>query len=250
MYNEVKMIRKCVREVDEAVKSFSSSYEIIIAEDGSTDGTDIIAEHLADNNPRLKHLHSPVRLGKGRAIKNALCIAKGETIVFLDADLATNLEYLQRIVIAAKQCRGMALGSRLVSGSKVRRPVSRTLFCLIYNTLVRMLFFNGVRDHQCGFKALNHELATALMDKVKSNGFFIDTEMIVRAKRSGFPITEIGVEWSELRGNGQSKVKLFRDAWQMGIELLKLRFYISREKQLKFVRKRVQNGRKKSNCSA
>jgi len=250
MHNEVEMIEKCVREVEKAVESLSISYEIIIAEDGSTDGTNIIAEHLANNNPRLKHLHSPVRLGKGGAIKNALHVANGEIIVFVDADLATNLEYLQRIVVVAEKSRGIAIGSRLVSESKVTRSISRTVFCLIYNILVRSLFFDGVRDHQCGFKALSHALARTLVDEVKSTGFFIDTEMIVRAKRRGFPITEIGVEWSERTRNGQSKVKLFRDSLQMGIELLKLRFRLDREKQLKFLRKTVQNERTSSNYSA
>lgn len=233
MHNEAKRIENCVRKVEKTVKSFSSSYEIIIAEDGSIDNTNTIAERLAKANPRLKHLHSPRRLGKGGAIKSALRIAKGDVIAFLDADLATNLEHLQQAVVAAKQCGGMAIGSRHVRGSRVMRPMPRTIFSLVYNLLVKMLFFDGVHDHQCGFKALSHELAEVLMDKVESNGLFIDTEIIVRAKRSGFTVSEISVEWAELRGKGESKVNLFHDAWNMGMELLKLRCNIGREKAVK-----------------
>jgi len=236
MYNEAKQIENCVRKVEKVVKSFSSSYEIIIAEDGSTDGTDVIARCLAESNPRLKHLHSSVRLGKGGAIKGALHVARGDIIVFLDADLATNPKHLQQVVTAVKKTRGMAIGSRFVRGSEVRRPVSRTLYSFAYNLLVRMLFFDGVHDHQCGFKALSNEIAKALMDKIESNGLLIDTEMIVRAKRSGFPITEIGVEWTELRLKGESKIKLFHDSCKMGIDLLKLRFNVGREKHSSIAR--------------
>jgi len=229
MYNEAKRIENCIREVEKAAKSFSSSYEIIVAEDGSTDGTDIIAQHLVENNPRIKHLHSPVRLGKGRAIKNALRVAKGDIIVFLDADLATNLEYLPQVVATAKHNRGMAIGSRLIRESKVRRSILRTFFSLVYNTFVRMLFLDSIHDHQCGFKAISRELAMVLMKKVKSNGFCIDTEMIVQAKKIGFPVAEIGVEWTEWRQKGESKVRLFRDALKMGMEMLSLRLNINRK---------------------
>ena len=222
MYNEAGRIEHCVKEVEKAAKSFSSSYEIIIAEDGSTDGTNLIALHLARINPHVKHIHSDVRLGRGRAIKGAFHIAKGDVIVYLDADLATNLKHLPQIVAVAKERRGMAVGSRLVKGSRVERSALRVTTSIAYNLLVRMLFRDGVRDHQCGFKAFSRELAKDLLDKVESNGWLWDTEMIIRGKKRGYSITEIGVEWTEPRGKGESKVRLFHDAWTMGAGLLRL----------------------------
>jgi hypothetical protein len=94
---------------------------------------------------------------------------------------------------------------------------------VVYNLLVRMLFGDGVRDHQCGFKALSHELAEVLRSKVKSDGLFLDTEMIIQAKRLGYAVTEVCVDWRELRSKGESKVKLFRDALRMGMDLLRFR---------------------------
>lgn len=222
-YNEAARIEKCVKEVERAVGSFSGSYEIIVAEDGSTDGTDRILADLSKGNPHLIFLHSPIRLGKGRAIKKALHSARGDVIVFMDIDLSASLKYLPRIVQLAKERRGLAIGSRHVESSRVRRPITRTLFSLTYNLLARALFLDGIHDHQCGFKAMSHEVAEVIRDNAKSDGFFLDTEMILLCKKLGFPVMEVGVEWSEKRKGNESGVKPLRDATKMGLDLLRFR---------------------------
>jgi glycosyltransferase involved in cell wall biosynthesis len=222
-YNEATHIQKCIHEVEQAALSFSGSYEIIVAEDGSTDGTEKIVTELAQRNPQLILLHSPVRLGKGKAVKRALRLAKGDVVVFMDVDLATSLDYLPEIVKLAQEHRGIAIGSRHVRGAKVKRRISRTLFSLTYNLFVRILFFDDVHDHQCGFKAMNHKVAETLLDKSNSDGFFFDTEMILRCRKLGFPVIEIGVNWSETRKEGSSAVKIFPDSVKLGLDLLKFR---------------------------
>lgn len=222
-HNEALQIEKCVREVNHAASSLSSSYEIIVSEDGSTDGTDAILNGLLHSIPNMSFQHSPIRLGKGKAIKNALSSARGEIIVFMDTDLATSLSCLPQIVKKVKQYGGLAIGSRHVNGSRVNRRLSRTFFSLAYNMFVRLLFFDGVRDHQCGFKAMHYDVVETMKD-VRSSGFFFDTEMILRCKKSGFPVNEVGVEWSEKRAQNESKVNLFHDGFRMGLELLKYRF--------------------------
>jgi glycosyltransferase involved in cell wall biosynthesis len=222
-YNEALQIEKCVLEVEAAVSSFSKSYEIIVSEDGSTDGTDAIVAKMAKFNPNLVLLHSPTRLGKGKAIKNALSSAKGNVIVFMDVDLATSLECLPQVLRLVKENGGMAIGSRHVEGSCVQRRVSRTLFSLTYNLFVRMLFLDGIHDHQCGFKIMSREVAEAVLSNSKSDGYFFDTEMIVRCKKLGFPVVEVGVKWSEKRKKGESKVNLFQDAKKIGLDMLAFR---------------------------
>ena len=222
-YNEALRIEKCVREVERAVSSFSNSYEIIVAEDGSTDGTHCIAASLSESNLHLSFLHSPVRLGKGKAIKNALRSARGDVIVFMDVDLSANLNTLPHIVQIAKQQRGLAIGSRHVKGSRVQRPFTRTVFSLTYNMLARALFLDGIRDHQCGLKAMSHEVAEVVRDDVKSDGFFLDTELILQCKRLGFPVVEVEVEWSETKKRSESVIKPLYEAVKMGVDLLRFR---------------------------
>lgn len=228
-YNEAEQIEKCVHEVEAAVKSFSKSYEIIVSEDGSTDGTDVIVAKMAKFNPNLVLLHSPTRLGKGKAIKNALSSSKGKIITFMDVDLATNLECLPQLLQVVKENGGMAIGSRHVAGSRVQRRVSRTLFSLTYNLAVRLLFFDGIHDHQCGFKTMSREVAEAVLNVSKSDGYFFDTEMIVRCKKLGFPVVEVAVQWVE-RSKGASKVNPVRDAKKIGLDMLAFRLNSSNNK--------------------
>ena len=221
-YNEAAQIEKCVLEVEAALRHFSTSYEIIVSEDGSTDGTDIIVSKLVKSNPNLVLLHSTIRLGKGKAIKNALSTSKGKIITFMDVDLATNLECLPQLLQVVKDNGGMAIGSRHISGSRVQRRVTRTMFSLAYNLAVRLLFLDGIHDHQCGFKTMSREVAEAVLNVSKSDGYFFDTEMIVRCKKLGFPVAEVAVEWSE-RNKGASKVNPVRDAKKMGLDMLVFR---------------------------
>ena len=182
---------------------------------------------MAKLNPNLVLLHSPVRLGKGKAIKKALHTSKGKIITFMDVDLATNLECLPRLLKVVKENGGMAIGSRHVEGSRVRRRVSRTLFSLTYNLFVRMLFLDGIHDHQCGFKTMSREVANAVLNVSKSDGYFFDTEMIVRCKKLGFPVVEVAVQWAE-RSKGASKVNPVQDAKTIGLDMLVFRFDLSK----------------------
>ncbi len=225
-YNEASRIEKCIREVNQAINAFSASYELIVAEDGSTDNTDKVVSNLLKSNSRLRLMHSPIRLGKGKAIKKALASAKGDIIVFMDVDLSTSLKYLPEIVTLAQKHRGMAIGSRHVKSSKVQRSFSRTLFSLTYNLCVRLLFRDGVHDHQCGFKAMSREVATVVLDKTESDNFFFDTEMILWCKKLRFLVTEIGVEWTEIRKESAPAVRLFSDATKLAFDLVRFRLSV------------------------
>jgi hypothetical protein len=97
------------------------------------------------------------------------------------------------------------------------------LFSLTYNLFVRLLFFDGVHDHQCGFKTMSREVAETILSISKSDGYFFDTEMIVRCKQLGFPVVEIAVKWTEKTKKGGSKVNLLQDALQIGLDMIAFR---------------------------
>jgi glycosyltransferase AglD len=222
-YNEAAQIEQCVLQVETAVRSFSKSYEIIVSEDGSTDGTDLIVAKMAKGNPNLFLLHSPTRFGKGKGIKNALSYSRGKIISFMDVDLATDLNCLPALLRVVKEHGGMAIGSRHVKGSAVQRRASRTLLSLTYNLFVRLLFLDGIHDHQCGFKTMSREVAEVVLSNSKSDGYFFDTEMIVRCKKLGYPVVEVPVRWAE-KNKGDSKVNPVKDSKKIGMDMLAFRF--------------------------
>ncbi|MCW4046735.1 MAG: glycosyltransferase family 2 protein [Candidatus Bathyarchaeota archaeon] len=227
-YNEASRIKGSIREVKRAVSKLTGSFEIIVVEDGSTDGTADIVTELSKNDSHLQLLHSETRLGKGKAVKKGLGSATGDVVVFMDVDLATSLTFLPQVVELAKARRALVVGSRHVKGSRVQRSFMRTLSSLSYNLLVRLLFQDGVHDHQCGFKAMRREVAQFLRDSVESNGFFLDTEMILRCKMQGIPVVEVGVDWVEVRKKNAAGVRLFRDSLKLGLALLRFRLYTNR----------------------
>lgn len=227
-YNEASQIERCILEVEAAVQTFSKSYEIIVSEDGSIDGTEIIVGEMAQFNPNVILLHSPIRLGKGKAIKNALRSSNGKIIAFMDVDLATDLTCLPKLLQAIQKNGGMAIGSRHVEGACVQRSPSRTLFSLTYNLFVRLLFLDGIRDHQCGFKTMRRDVAEAVLLSSRSDGYFLDTEMIVRCKKLGLPVTEVAVNWQE-KNKGSSKVNPIRDSKKIVTDMLSFRLNLHKQ---------------------
>ncbi len=193
-----------------------------MSEDGSSDDTDVIVARMAKTNPNLVLLHSPNRLGKGKGIKNALTTSKGKYIAFMDVDLATDLACLPELLLVVKANKGMAIGSRHVAGSNVQRHLTRTLSSLVYNALVRLLFMDGIHDHQCGFKMMTREVAETILHFSKTDGYFFDTEMIVRCKRLGYPVKEVPVSWVE-QNRGGSKVNPMKDGKKIAIDMLRFR---------------------------
>jgi len=223
-YNEATTLEAAVEKVTQTLNEFTHFYEIIIAEDGSTDGTDKLAAALAEKHPFVKHIHREKRLGRGAALKNAFKQSSGEVLVYMDLDLATDVKHLKSLVDAVEyEGYDFATGSRLLSESKVKRSGARHLASKTYNFMVRTLLGSEVKDHQCGFKAFRREPLMQLLDKVCANHWFWDTEILVRAYRRGYKIKEIPVSW---KGGRETKVRLLQDSLNMGWQILSLWWHL------------------------
>lgn len=219
-YNEVDYIPLAVEQAVKALNEFTNSYEIIIAEDGSVDGTAELSEQLAQQYVYIKHLHGEKRLGRGTALNNAFRQSSGKVIVYMDLDLATNIKHLQPLVEAVLvEGFDFATGSRMLPESRVERTLRRSISSKIYNFLVRKMLGSKLRDHQCGFKSFRREPVLQLINTVGANHWFWDTEILVRAARNGYKIKEIPVEWKSGR---KTKVNLFKDSYNMGKQVFKL----------------------------
>ncbi len=219
-YNEAKRIKKAVERVINTAKSIGYDFEVIIAEDGSTDGTDKIASELAKKYAEVRHIHSNERLGRGRALKNAFKEAKGDIVVYMDVDLSTDLKHLKELVDSiAVEGYDIATGSRLLKDSKAERPVKRAIASKVYNSLVRLLLGSKIKDHQCGFKAFKRDVILKICEDVKDNHWFWDTEVLVLAQKRGYKVKEIPVVWKQ---SEDTKVRFGRDSLYMFSQIFRM----------------------------
>lgn len=218
-YNERENLENTVRRTIQALEEITDSYEIIIAEDGSTDGTDRIAAKLASERPFIRHIHKNMRLGRGLALKNAFTESNGRILVYMDVDLATSIEHLKTLIDAVRKDYDFATGSRMLPQSQVTRSPSRQITSKSYNFMVRSFLGSKISDHQCGFKAARRGPLIEILNEVSATHWFWDSEMLVRAQRRGYKVKEIPVEWTH---KGGTKVKLVKDAVLMGSQVLNL----------------------------
>ena len=198
------------------------SWNIVVADNGSTDGTLKEAAYLADRFPEVRYIRLEQR-GRGRALRRAWTESHADVVAYMDVDLSTDLAYLPDLVGAvATGGYHLAVGSRLLPGSRViGRTLKREITSRGYSLLFRSMFFTTFRDAQCGFKAVSRKVADDLAPLVLDNGWFFDSELLILAQKCGFPIREIPVRWTD---DPDSRVRIIRTAWEDVKGLLRLKF--------------------------
>ena len=168
--------------------------EIIVADDGSTDATPRV---VADAMGTLSRSHVSYRLlqlphrGKGAAVREGVKAAKGDPIVFLDSDLTIPVDIIDQFIRALNQGADVAIASRYVPGSVVKRPWWRSLLGVVFRRCVHLLVPVNVKDTQCGGKAYTAEAAKDLFEKALLDGFSFDAEVLFLANRGGYRVVEI-----------------------------------------------------------
>lgn len=212
-YNEVTRLAAGLPLLLEAVPGGT---QVIVVDDGSTDGTaDIARWHLADL-PHSVVLRLPKNSGKGAAVRAGVVKAEGEIIAYLDADMATDPHDLVRLVEALGG-NEVVVGSRTTPGSVIERwSPHRRLMTRTFSMLVTSTLNLPMRDTQCGFKAFYGSVAKLLFHGCQVNGFAFDLDILSRAARLGLHMGEVPVHWNEMPG---SKVRVVHDSLSMLLDV-------------------------------
>jgi putative flippase GtrA len=196
VYNEERDLERCVRQLHAYLcSSFPFDYLVTIADNASTDGTWPLAEKLAGE---LRHVQA-VRVeqkGRGRALRAVWGGSRAAVLAYMDVDLSTGLEALLPLVAPLVSGHSdLAIGTRLSRGARVVRGPRRELISRCYNLLLHATLGTRFSDAQCGFKAIRADAARRLLPRVRDDGWFFDTELLVLAERSGLRIHEVPVDW-------------------------------------------------------
>jgi len=206
-YNEADIIEENILMLRAALEDVDLSFEIVIAEDGSTDHSYSICLSLSELFPDVRVIHADARIGKGEAIKRAWRVSSGRYVVFMDMDMPVDLSALGPLVENLRLGSSLVIGSRYLGDSSLKRPFFKTLKSKTYNFLLRSFFGYEISDYQCGFKGMIKEDFDDILLSVKDSVYFFDTELIVKSIRAGLSIKELAVSWREPEGR-ISKVTL------------------------------------------
>jgi glycosyltransferase involved in cell wall biosynthesis len=171
-------------------------HQIVIAEDGSSDGSGEIAKRLAERSKNILAISRKGRLGKGRAITNAVAHCKYEKVIFTDVDLSAGIEGVGEISKRLDSA-DLVIGSRYLPGSTCARSFSRTLLSMGYRLCVALLFLKSHSDYQCGFKGFRKSSMHGIIRSIQADSWFWDTELILEADALGKKIDEVPVRWHE-----------------------------------------------------
>jgi glycosyltransferase involved in cell wall biosynthesis len=193
---------------------------VIVVDDGSQDATSALVEARAATEPRLLLVRLPLNRGKGAAVREGVLRARGERVLFMDADLATPIEEIDALEAALARGAHIAVGSRAQPGARiqVRQHILRETLGKGFNVLVRALFGGPVRDTQCGFKLFTAEAARTLFAGATIDRFAFDVEILLLA-RGRYRVDEVPVRWRHVE---ESRVSPFVDAPAMARDLVRL----------------------------
>ena len=219
-FNEAGRLPSTLKQVDSFLSSQPITYEILVVENGSTDGTLQIVREMQNQIRNLRVMHEEIR-GKGWAVKQGMLSATGEYRFICDADLSMPIEEVMRFIPPQLEDVPIAIGSREAPGAvRYDEPEYRHLVGRIFNLMVRIMLLKGLNDTQCGFKCFRADATERIFPHVTIKGWTFDVEALFIGRKLGYKIREIPIPWYY---KPQSRVKVLRDSVQMGLDLLKIR---------------------------
>ncbi|MFD8914627.1 glycosyltransferase [Streptomyces sp. NPDC059575] len=198
VYNEERALRGCVEVLKSYLdEQFPFEWTITIVDNASTDATLAIAGELTEAMDQVRVLHLDKK-GRGRALRTAWQRSHADVVTYMDVDLSTGLDALLPLVAPLTNGHSdVSIGSRLASGARTVRGPKRELISRCYNALIRLSHGAKFSDAQCGFKAARTDVIRPLLDHVKDDNWFFDTELLLLAEHNGLRVHEVPVDWVE-----------------------------------------------------
>jgi glycosyltransferase involved in cell wall biosynthesis len=222
-YNEEHRLPPTLARLHAFLSAQPMRWEIVVVDDGSRDATCAVVEAAMADIPNLRLVRQSPNRGKGAAVRLGMLAARGQIRVMSDADGSMSPDQLPRLLAPILACTAeIAIGSRYAEGARsdAKQPLYRVLWSRLANSLVQRSLVPGVRDTQCGFKAFTAEAARDLFRLGRIDGWAFDLEILALARRAGYGIAEVGVEWTDDR---RSRVNPLKDMWKVVREAMTIR---------------------------
>jgi len=224
-YNESARLPETLVVVKAYLNSLGSSWELLIVNDGSVDGTmDLIGAEQALDPDHVRGIDLQPNGGKARAVAAGVAASRAPLVLISDADLSTPIDELGKLLAALDDGYDVAIGSRAKRGSEVvvSQPFHRVLMGKVFNLLVQLVVLPGFWDTQCGFKLWRGSLAREVFAAMKLRGnVAFDVEVLYRARRAGRRIVEVPVRWFD---SVPSRISPFQHSTEALLDIFKIRF--------------------------
>ncbi len=218
-FNEARKIGADIQAALDYLQSRPYSFELILVDDGSSDGTRSLIEQAASTNVRIV-CYQPNR-GKGRAVRTGMLEARGEYRLFADAGLCVSFSQIEKGLALLQSGADVAIGSRKLATSQIveSQPGYRRIGSSVFGWLVRNWMGLRYSDTQCGFKLFTAQAAERLFAAARIDGFMFDAETLINARKFGLTVREFPVEW---RADPDSRYRPFTGSFRNLVELARI----------------------------
>jgi dolichyl-phosphate beta-glucosyltransferase len=222
MYNEAKRMRRTLPLLAGYFRGKDYEVEFVIVDDGSTDNTVTLARELLGKADDTRVLEEKPNRGKGHAVKVGMLAARGDQVLFTDADLSTPPNEMEKFWRWFDEGYDIVIGSRKMKGAVLERhqPLWRESMGKVFTWLTNRIATRDISDITCGFKCFTHSAAQELFSRSIIDDWSFDAEVLYIAQQHGLRIKEVPVHWHDERG---TKVRIVRDAIRAFLGLLKIR---------------------------
>jgi dolichyl-phosphate beta-glucosyltransferase len=223
-YNEGERLAPTLEKVLAYVRQQGWDAEVIVVNDGSRDNTAELVRSFAARDLKVRLVENPGNRGKGYAVRNGMLNARGDIVVFSDADLSSPIEEMPKLLAALAAGADIAIGSRWLQAElqTQRQSLHRQLFGRVFNLLLRIILGLRFKDTQCGFKAFTRRSAQTILPLQRIERWGFDPEILFLARKFGFRVEEVAVRWGH---SGDTRIHPVLDGARMFWEMVRIRWY-------------------------